>query len=214
MQLRIAHVPQVPDEIAAHAEHHIPERALLPPPPELLEPAPDELLVVQVGLVDLAGQSVEHLGGAHPLLVGPGVPHRGLAEPAPARQRQPRARAGELPEEQREEHGQEEHAVGVPEVEPGGRHRHAGARERGARPRAQAPEGAEQEHAQRGAAAQQRRGADPEWPDAGLPGVLHWRSNELAPQSWSGTENLQLDFSLEFELRKERASITSGSSRK
>ena len=189
MKLRIAHVPQVPDEIAAHTEDHVPERPLLPPPPELLEPAPDELLVVQVGLVDLPGQFVEHLGGAHPLLVGPRVPHGALAERSPARQRHPRARPGELPEEQREEHGKQEDAVGVPEVEPGRRHRqqrgHAGTRDGGARPRAQTPEGAEQEHAERGAAAEERRGADPEGPDARFPRLLHWgpeRGNELTRQ--------------------------------
>ena len=73
VKLRVAHVPQVPQEIAAHTEHHIPERPILPPSPELLKPTPDQLLVVEIRLVDLLGHLVEHLGGTRPLLVRRGM---------------------------------------------------------------------------------------------------------------------------------------------
>jgi len=102
--------------------------------------------------------------------------------PAPARERRPRPRAGELPQGEGEEDDHEEDAVGVPEVKPGRRHRQhraAHARDGGVRARPQAPQRAEEKHAERHPAAQQRRRADPEGADARFPGLVHWKT-ELA----------------------------------
>lgn len=183
VKLRVAHVPQVPHEITTHAEHHIPERPILPPPAELLKPTPDELLVVEIRLMYLLGHLVEHLGGARPVLVRAGVTHGLLAQAAAARQRRPRPRAGELPQGEGEEDDHEEDAVGVPEVQPG-RHRRrrlaAHARDGGVRARPEAPQRAEEEHAERDPAAEQRRRPDPEGADACFPGLVHYRQVELA----------------------------------
>jgi hypothetical protein len=53
MKLRITHVAQVPNEIATHTEHHIPDRLFIPPPPELLQLFSNELLAIEISLVYL-----------------------------------------------------------------------------------------------------------------------------------------------------------------
>lgn len=103
--------------------------------------------------------------------------HGLLVLPAPARERRPRPRGREFPQEEGEEHGHEEDAVAVPEVQPGRRHRQrraAHARDGRVRARPQAPQRAEEEHAERHPAAQQRRRPDPEGADARFPGLVHW----------------------------------------
>jgi len=67
--------------------------------------------------------------------------------------------------------------VSVPEVQPGGHHRHRGAahaRDGGVRAGPQAPQRNEEEHAERDPAAEQRRRPDPEGADACFRGLVHW----------------------------------------
>jgi hypothetical protein len=122
VKFRVAHVPQVPNKIATHAEYHVPEQPVLPLSPDLLKSVPNELLVVEIRLVDLLKHPVEHLGGARPDLVRTGTQHGLLVLPAPTSERRTRSHVRELPQEECEEDNHEEDVVGVPEVQLGHRH--------------------------------------------------------------------------------------------
>lgn len=50
MELGVAHVTKVPEQVSAHAEDDVPERPLLPSVYELAELVAHELLVVEVGV--------------------------------------------------------------------------------------------------------------------------------------------------------------------
>lgn len=102
MELGVAHVAEIPEQVGAHAEDDVPERALLAAVPELAELVAHELLVVEVGVGGAArGLAVQHPRGVRPLLVGERGAHHVPPELAPVRglhrARTPRAAAPPAP---------------------------------------------------------------------------------------------------------------------
>lgn len=171
MELGVAHVAEIPEQVGAHAEDDVPERALLAAVPELAELVAHELLVVEVGVGGAArGLAVQHPRGVRPLLVGERGAHHVPPELAPVRGLHPRpdpgAPASPPPHPQQERDGadgEQDPAGVVPRVQPARRHGERGPQRRGEAV-AQPPQGAAEQHPQRQRAAQRRGRADREHP--------------------------------------------------
>lgn len=169
MELGVAHVAEIPEQVGAHAEDDVPERALLAAVPELAELVAHELLVVEVGVGGAArGLAVQHPRGVRPLLVGERGAHHVPPELAPVRGLHPRPDPGAPPPAP---HPQQERDGADGEQDPAGVVRgcsQPAATGSAARSAAAgggaAAQGAAEQHPQRQRAAQRRGRADREHP--------------------------------------------------
>lgn len=172
MELGVAHVTKVPEQVSAHAEDDVPERPLLPSVYELAELVAHELLVVEVGVGGAARRlPLEHPRGVRPLLVGERGAHHVPPELAAVGGLDPRPHPGAAPPAaQQERHGadrQQDPARVLARVQPRRHQGHRGAERQGEavpQPRRRAAE----QHAQRERAARRRGRADRERPHPGL----------------------------------------------
>lgn len=168
MELWVAHVAEVPEQVGAHAEDDVPERALLAAVPELAELVAHELLVVEVGVGGAArGLALQHPRGVRPLLVGERGAHHVPPELAVVCGLHPRPdpRAPAAPAQQERHHadGEQDPARVVARVQPRRRQGHRGV-QCGGEAVAQPRQGAAEQHPQRERAAQRCGRADRERP--------------------------------------------------
>lgn len=174
MELGVAHVTKVPEQVSAHAEDDVPERALLAAVPELAELVAHELLVVEVGVGGAAWRlPLEHPRGVRPLLVGERGAHHVPPELAAVGGLHPRAHPGAAPVAAQQERdgadGKQDPPRVVARVQPGRRQGRRGP-QRGGEAVTQARQRAAEEHAQRERAPRRRGRADRERPHARLVG--------------------------------------------
>lgn len=189
MQLGIAHVAEIPEQVCAHAKNDVPQGSVLAAAAQLLQLIPDELLVVEVAFAHLGRQHlVEHLGGVEPLLVRERAAHHVAPELTAVGGLGSGPDVGEAAEGEGDERDEGEDSLCVAGVERGGEGEQRAAAETaegGAQEDEEAQskeaEGAAEEDAEGDGAAEDGGGPDREGVHCRLVGDVHGSESDPNP---------------------------------